>query len=62
VNLDRVSKCGIWQQKWDMKMNQKMVIIVKAMAWFDFPKMIIFHSFLISFCRLLKAASRLESS
>ena len=32
-----------------VKMERKMVIFTKAMAWFDFLKMIIFHLILFSF-------------
>jgi hypothetical protein len=39
------------KQKWDTKMSWKMVIFAKAMTWFDFPKMIIFHVILFSFLR-----------
>ena len=37
------------ESKMQVKMERKMVIFVKAMAWFDFQKIIIFHLILFSF-------------
>ena len=37
------------ESKMQVKMERKMVIFTKAMAWFDFLKMIIFHLILFSF-------------
>ena len=53
VEIVGPSRAGKTVQKMRHKNERKMVIFAKGSAWFDFSKMVIFDSFLISFSKFI---------